>query len=147
MKKVLTFSSYILVIVKIILLFLAIFYIEGLVDFDILIGSPLLSVLCFLLGFAWGLGISRFISLALAAALIISWILIFIMLFIGLRSKKARKVLSALSVFPAIIDSILYLAAICNANDGFPFKPVCVWGLLLALCTITVNVACLRNDS
>lgn len=153
MKKILTLISYLFTILKVALIFLSIFFIDDLIPlgFDVFVISPMYTIFTILLATVASYSAGQVIfypTAALLILLIISWILVVVMLFLGLRSKKAREVLFTLSALIAIPDLFLLSGIVLQgiATD-IPISFLCVLGIALALCSITVNVVCLRNDS
>lgn len=153
MKKIFTLFSYLLTIFKIILIILSIFFIDDLIPlgFNVFVISPMYTFFTLLLATVASYSAGQVIfypTATLLILLIISWILIVFMLFLGLRSKKARKVLFTLSIITAIPDLLLSSGIVLQviATD-ISIHPLYVLGIALALCSITVNVVCLRNNS
>ena len=153
MKKILTLISYLFTILKVALIFLSIFFIDDLIPlgFDVFVISPMYTIFTILLATVASYSAGQVIfypTATLLILLIMSWILIVIMLFLGLRSKKARKVLFTLSIITAIPDLLLSSGIVLQgiATD-ISIHPLYVLGIALALCSITVNVVCLRYNS
>ena len=111
--------------------------------------SPLSSIFGLLLAITSGHPIKAvtYLTIALLILLLVSWIVVIISLFLGLKSKKARKKLFAFSIVIAIYDLIilsgLTWSEYINNNKIVYLDRDILWGLILAICVIVVNIACL----
>ena len=154
MNKILTLFSYLLTIFKVVLIFLSILFIDDLIPLglNVFVISPMYTLVALLFAtvasYSAGQLVFFYPAATLLTLLIISWILTVIMLFPGLKSKKARKVLFTLSILTAIPDLLLSSGIVLQliATD-ISIDPLYVLGIALALCSITVNVICLRSNN
>ena len=151
MKKISTLISYSLMIFKIALTVLAIFFVDELIilGFDPFFITPISTILSFILAILSGHTLGAVVDIPITVwfvAVIISWIAIAILLFLGLKNRKARQALFILSIFVTTTDLFLLSGVAWIGFAEGIFNQEVFSGIVLALLVIIVNAVCLKNN-